>query len=182
MPTIKSITTLALATLLTFSLAQDTATSTNPTFALRAWPYGNGTLSGPYNVDTIRLNALLGVSWKQPQYFEIANYYDYSVVYFYLNASSSLIAWGNAPVQIPSNLSNPFNYGKDLIGSTGFRFEPATEDVYEHLVWDPEDGGEFGTFYACWQTGNIYGPSVYYRDADGVTPEECVDVLLLPQW
>lgn len=58
---------------------------------------------------------------------------------------------------------------------TGFDPAPSSEGDYEHLVHGD------GTFYACWENYNIYGPSPHYRGAGPALPVGCVDVELLPK-
>jgi hypothetical protein len=39
----------------------------------------------------------------------------------------------------------------------------------------------FGTFYACWVDGDIYGPRAFYRSKDETTPDGCAELLLVPR-
>ena len=54
---------------------------------------------------------------------------------------------------------------------------------YLHLQHENQDDESdvFGTFFACWVDGDIYGPRLFYHNADGTTPDGCADLLLVPR-
>jgi hypothetical protein len=73
----------------------------------------------------------------------------------------------------------------DTVGTPGLSIVPEAEDgTAAHLRYDnPKDQeDEFGTFMACWNEGEFYGPRLYYRNAKGRTMEGCAEVLLVPRW
>ncbi|KAF7191742.1 hypothetical protein HII31_06787, partial [Pseudocercospora fuligena] len=58
----------------------------------------------------------------------------------------------------------------------------SSEDGILNLVYENKDDPTdvFGTFYTCWRE-DIYGPRLFYRNADGTTPEGCAELMLVPR-
>jgi hypothetical protein len=73
---------------------------------------------------------------------------------------------------------------EDHTGTPGFSIATTNEEGILYLRYDnqADEVDVFGTFFACWVDGEIYGPKVFYRNAGGSTPEGCAEVLLVPRW
>ena len=70
-------------------------------------------------------------------------------------------------------------------GTPGFSIATSDDDkgvLYVRYDNPADEEDVFGTFFTCWVEGEIYGPKVFYRNAEGSTPEGCAEVLLVPRW